>query len=414
MAEEQRKDKRISRKLVVGVIFGVLTLAFLVLVFGVNDKVSPGEARSRLEKERKALEIAKEQGISPDQAANELQERAEANKRRLAQEGKSIEDRAMEASMAVGMPTVSLPGAGGLSGGAVPPPPMPGGATPPPPTHIEQAKQEASKAPGIGPSAKPQSMVVYEAFDKNILGVTKPAPASEDEKSKADEAPQKRDANEAWAKNQGKAYKPGTASSLRAEAPSGKHMLMQGTILSGVMQTSLNTKLPGQVIVRLTQDVYDSIRGSTLLLPKGTKLIGAYNTDVNDGQTRVMMAANRLIYPSGVSVQLGAMPVSDATGKAGVPGEVNNYWMQRTGAALLLALIASATQPDNVTTVSLGGQQQSSAQQAASPVGEVLGEHLERVKTIRPDIDVAPGAKVSLILERDLDLPPSVTSGAKP
>ena len=40
-----------------------------------------------------------------------------------------------------------------------------------------------------------------------------------------------------------------------------------------ILQTTLNSDLPGYVMARIRTDVYDSITGMHLLMPKGTKLL---------------------------------------------------------------------------------------------------------------------------------------------
>ncbi|MFD2274185.1 TrbI/VirB10 family protein [Undibacterium arcticum] len=114
----------------------------------------------------------------------------------------------------------------------------------------------------------------------------------------------------------------------RGYAPTSRFVLMQGSVINAVMLTAMNTDLPGEVQARVTMDIYDSIRGAALLIPKGTKLIGRYNSDIRVGQDRVNLAFQRMILPNGISVDLPGNIGMDAAGRGGVGGDVNNHYTQ--------------------------------------------------------------------------------------
>ena len=57
-------------------------------------------------------------------------------------------------------------------------------------------------------------------------------------------------------------------------------------------------------MARIRTNVYDSITGKYLLLPKGTKLLGQYNSKVAPGQSRLQIKFLRLIRPDGSSISL--------------------------------------------------------------------------------------------------------------
>ena len=89
--------------------------------------------------------------------------------------------------------------------------------------------------------------------------------------------------------------------------------IVQGTILEGVLETAINTDLPGAIRAVLTEDVV-SYDGSTTLLPRGTRLIGSYSSNVKIAQRRALIAWNRAVTPAGTSVALGGT----VTGEHGV------------------------------------------------------------------------------------------------
>ena len=75
------------------------------------------------------------------------------------------------------------------------------------------------------------------------------------------------------------------------------------------MVTGINSDLPGNIIAQVSQNVFDTATGNHLLLPQGAKLFGVYDSRVIYGQERVLVAWNRVVFPDGSAVTLGACPV---------------------------------------------------------------------------------------------------------
>jgi type IV secretion system protein VirB10 len=93
-----------------------------------------------------------------------------------------------------------------------------------------------------------------------------------------------------------------------------KYEIKTGTVIPGVMVSGINSDLPGNLIAQVSQNVYDTATGGSLLIPQGSKLYGVYDSRVVYGQLRVLIAWNCVIFPDGSSVTLGAMPGADLAG----------------------------------------------------------------------------------------------------
>jgi type IV secretion system protein VirB10 len=66
------------------------------------------------------------------------------------------------------------------------------------------------------------------------------------------------------------------------------------------MVSGINSDLPGNLIAQVSQNVYDTATGRSLLTPQGsTKLYGVYDSRMVYGQQRVLIAWNRIIFPDG-------------------------------------------------------------------------------------------------------------------
>ena len=94
--------------------------------------------------------------------------------------------------------------------------------------------------------------------------------------------------------------------------------IAQGRLIQATMESALNTDMPAPIRAIVSRDTYAEA-GREPLIPKGSRLIGMYNTDISGGQARVFVVWIRVIRPDGVDIQLGS-PLVDAIGQAGVGG----------------------------------------------------------------------------------------------
>ncbi|MEP6982263.1 MAG: TrbI/VirB10 family protein [Sphingomicrobium sp.] len=165
----------------------------------------------------------------------------------------------------------------------------------------------------------------------------------------------------------------------------------QGTLIAAVLETSINTDLPGYVRALVSRDVR-SFDGSQILIPRSSRLIGQYKSGLAAGQTRAYVIWTRLIRPDGVSVMLDS-PGVDFSGESGFAGKVNSHFMKRFGSALLLSVVGglSAAGSGGATLIA-GGGGQSAASVAAGHDG-----------AISPTIRVSQGEPIRIFTARDLD-----------
>lgn len=105
-----------------------------------------------------------------------------------------------------------------------------------------------------------------------------------------------------------------TVSVERFAAPASPNIVQAGSIIAAVLITGIRSDVPGQITAQVTQNVYDSPTGRILLIPQGARLIGEYDSQITAGQTRVLLAWDRLILPDGRSTVLDRQPGADAAG----------------------------------------------------------------------------------------------------
>ncbi|MDR3631435.1 MAG: TrbI/VirB10 family protein [Desulfocapsaceae bacterium] len=182
-----------------------------------------------------------------------------------------------------------------------------------------------------------------------------------------------------------------------------------GTVIPGIMVTGINSDLPGSMIAQVSQNVYDTASGDHLLIPQGSKLFGVYDSRIIYGQERVLIAWNRVIFPDGSAITLGAMPGADMSGYAGFTDQVNNHYLRIFGSALLMSLITGSTSyamdsvsNSNNSTAQSSTVQDSMAAALAAQLGQTTLTLLQRNLNIKPTLEIRPGYQFNVIVTKDV------------
>ena len=190
----------------------------------------------------------------------------------------------------------------------------------------------------------------------------------------------------------------------RVQSPASPWLLQAGSVIPAALITGIRSDLPGQITAQVTQNVYDSPTGSLLLIPQGTRLIGAYDDSVTVGQRRVLLVWTRLIFPDGRSLVLERQPGADTTGYAGLEDRVDNHWasiLRAAGLSTLLAVGAelSLDEEDRLARALRDG--------ALDTINEAGQRIVQRQLEVPPTLNIRPGFPVRVIVTRDLDFAPS-------
>lgn len=187
-----------------------------------------------------------------------------------------------------------------------------------------------------------------------------------------------------------------------------KYEVKTGAVIPGIMVTGINSDLPGNIIAQVSQNVFDTATGNHLLLPQGAKLFGVYDSRVIYGQERVLVAWNRVVFPDGSAVTLGAMPGSDQSGYAGYTDKVDNHYFRIFGSAILMSMISGGMAYTMDTLDNSGGDSDNPTLQnemgsaLAAQLGQATLQLLQKNLNIKPTLEIRPGYQFNVIVTKDL------------
>ena len=192
------------------------------------------------------------------------------------------------------------------------------------------------------------------------------------------------------------------------EKPSALYEIKAGTLIPAVLETGIQSDLPGNLIARVRKNVFDTLTGNYLLIPQGATLLGLYDSKISYGQSRVLVVWTRIIFPNGDSLSLEEMPGVDRSGMTGMKDRVNNHYGRIFGSAILMSVFSTGLQlsqpqknePNGILTT---GQLLSAT--LGQNIGEVGTEMIRKNLSIPPTIEIRPGALLNLFVTKDLSFP---------
>jgi type IV secretion system protein VirB10 len=180
--------------------------------------------------------------------------------------------------------------------------------------------------------------------------------------------------------------------------------LKAGSVIPGLLVTGINSDLPGTVIGQVSENVYDTATGKFLLIPQGTRVLGVYDSRITQGQKRVSVVWNRLIYPDGSSLNIAGSPGTDIGGYSGIKGKVDNHYGQLLGAVLFSSVFAT------LADVAGGDTADNDKKSAKDVLVETTGVTIanvgsrlaERALDIQPTIAIKPGSRFNVMVQQDV------------
>lgn len=188
------------------------------------------------------------------------------------------------------------------------------------------------------------------------------------------------------------------------------YVVQAGSIIPAILMTGIDSSLPGNIVAQVKSDIYDSLTGKFLLIPKGAKLLGAYKADIAYGKERLLVAFTRLIRSDGVSISLSKYDGIDLQGRVGIEGKVNNHWAKIVAASSLSTLfslgdrlLGSKNIYEEIYDSSL---KKKIIVTTLSNVSQASKQNLPHYLNISPTLTINPGLVFNIIVHKDLYLTP--------
>ncbi len=189
------------------------------------------------------------------------------------------------------------------------------------------------------------------------------------------------------------------------QEPRSPYELRAGFIIPSTLISGINSELPGQIVAQVAQNVFDTPTGNYLLIPQGSRLIGEYSSDVAYGQERVLIAWQRIVFPDGKALDIGAMPGADMAGYSGFHDQVNNHYFRIFASAILMSgITAGVTLSQNDSDDGDNSQRASDALSEAlgQQLGDVAVEMIRKNMNIAPTLEIRPGYRFNVIVTKDM------------
>lgn len=177
--------------------------------------------------------------------------------------------------------------------------------------------------------------------------------------------------------------------------------LSKGTVIECVLETKVDTTVPGMTSCVVPRDIY-SMNGRLLLIERGSKVIGEYQGAVQNGLARIFMLWTEIRTPLGVSVQLNS-PTADPLGGTGMGGYVDFHWWKRFGNALLFSIVSDGFQYIVNTANTNNNNGDVTYANTENGMNEIIKKAMAQSGNIPPTLIKNQGERVSIFVARDVD-----------
>lgn len=183
------------------------------------------------------------------------------------------------------------------------------------------------------------------------------------------------------------------------------YALLQGSVIRARLLSGIRSELPGQISAVVVSNVYDSVKGNYLLIPRGTRIIGMYSSDIKINANRVFAGFSRLIFPNGSSINLGAMPGQSLDGYAGFDADVQTHFFKNLMSSFLISTIQSTQEicsDEYIYSKDHTSYAKRSAKNFLENTADASNRTLSNSINLSPTLNVEPGYMFSIGITKDI------------
>lgn len=190
------------------------------------------------------------------------------------------------------------------------------------------------------------------------------------------------------------------------------YLIPRGSNITCVLDSRLVSDLGGSASCTVNKNVY-SMNGAYRLIPKGSRLLGAFRGGSGDNE-RLSVIWDRILTPEGIDVAISEA-ATDEMGSTGIPGNFDGHWGKKLSAALLVSLVgdffklssAKYGPTQTITKTDAQGVKTVETSPYESIVVDTLSKIPEKIaaKTLAlPDtITIPQGQLINVMTTRDID-----------
>jgi type IV secretory pathway VirB10-like protein len=180
------------------------------------------------------------------------------------------------------------------------------------------------------------------------------------------------------------------------------YRVFEGSVLEGVVTNHIDGGLTGPILIMLTTDYY-SHDHQQLLMPQGTRLIGAVQSVGNAQQRKMFVTFHRAVCPDGFSLQLDKYVGLDPLGTTGLATKVDHGYLQAFAAAAAVGGLGGLAQiGNNGSVLSPSTEIRNGISEESANEGEqILNHFLNRL----PVITLREGSRARVYIGTDILIP---------
>lgn len=193
--------------------------------------------------------------------------------------------------------------------------------------------------------------------------------------------------------------------------------------ITAVISFPIDSANPVTAVAMVDRDIYGN-NGRTVVIPRGSKLIGTPGASGGGSRVRLGIAWKQLIRPDGTRFVFDAQS-GDASGRGNIPGRVDQRYLERYGYSIIPAAIsagvayaAGGNQVNNVGVGGaggIGGGNITQVQDARAIAAQILSQPLlqasqdlaQRGQELQPQVMVPAGTRITIWSVDDLRLKPA-------
>lgn len=203
----------------------------------------------------------------------------------------------------------------------------------------------------------------------------------------------------------------GDAAFFEDDAGGATYVLRSGSVIDATLLTGINTDMGStDIVAQISSNIYDSLSGDHLLIPRGSRLIGKAGSVSGTG---VSVAFSRLEFPDGTGIDLPSVGAVDGTGIPGLRDQYSAHDSTFLRGALFSALLSYAADQvsdtsGSTTSTGWGGSTTTYNDALSSAIEKITDRWIDRADnqaSRSPTVTIRPGMNFAVYINSDLSIP---------